>query len=187
MPSKLEEKAWIARCKLFGDQKAFGYLVDAYKGPVIRFFLMQTGGDQLLSDDLAQETFIRAWQRIKSLTQDKYFSSWLYRIGYNIWIDYVRVKKQTVSLEQSREVLSKEDEVLTNRKVEDKDRHNVLIEALSHLNEQERTSLTLFYLNEFSIKEISQITGYTEGSVRCYLSRGRDKLRQEPELMQLRK
>lgn len=59
MLNNLEEKTWIARCKLLGDEKAFARLVDRYKDRVERFFLMQTGGRQDLSDDLAQETFIR--------------------------------------------------------------------------------------------------------------------------------
>lgn len=182
MPSRLDERAWIARCKLFGDEKAFSKLVDAYKGKVLRFFLIQTGGDQELSDDLAQETFIKVWNKLQSLDQAKYFSTWLYRLAYNIWIDHLRRRRISEQIEGK----SIPDEGGAGDKLDRMDLQSTLLDALSHLNEQERVSVTLFYLNEMSIKEIVKITGYAEGSVKGYLSRGREKLRHMPGLMELR-
>lgn len=181
MLNKLEELAWISRCKLFRDPKAFACLVDAWSGRIRKFFLLQTGGDGMVSDDLAQETFIKAWDRIPQLHHASKFPGWIFRIAYNVWIDHVRLKRLTEPIERIRVM----DEASANDSVEGRDLHNVLLKALDRLNDQERTAVTLFYLSELSIKEIMDVTGMAEGTVKSNLSRGRAKLRQEPELIRM--
>lgn len=59
--NKNEDIAWVTRCALFDDRRAFACLVDKYQVRLKRFFLNLTGGDPVLSDDLAQETFIKVY------------------------------------------------------------------------------------------------------------------------------
>ena len=83
MLSKFDEMKLIARCALGDDRRAFGTLVEAYQTEIRRFFLNITFGDAALSDDLAQETFIKAYTSIRSFKGLSKFSTWLYRIAYN--------------------------------------------------------------------------------------------------------
>lgn len=182
MPSKLEELAWISRCKLFNDEKAFGKLVDSYSGRIRRFFLLQTRGDEMLSDDLAQETFIKVWDRLPELSQIGSFSSWIYRIAYNNWIDYLRRQRLVEAVDN----IYLADESAASDRIDSQDLQHTLYAALSRLSDPERISMTLFYLSELSIKEITAVTGMAEGTVRSHLTRGRAKLRQMPELTRLR-
>ena len=63
---KKEDIAWVTRCALFDDRRAFACLVDKYQVRLKRFFLNLTGGDPVLSDDLAQETFIKVYYNLRS-------------------------------------------------------------------------------------------------------------------------
>ena len=80
---------------MFHNKKAFDQLVRKYQSSVRRFFLNQTGGDQQLSDDLAQETFIKAYTHITNFKGISSFSTWLMRIAYNVFYDEIRSRKQT--------------------------------------------------------------------------------------------
>lgn len=177
MLNNLEEQAWIARCKLLGDEKAFAKLVDRYKNRVERFFLMQTGGRQDLSDDLAQETFIRVWQSIGSLKQFATFSTWIYRIAYNIWIDHTRTVHANIGKVGNTALCDSPDPYDASHVAEHADLHEILMKALDSLVETERTCMVLYYLNELSIKEISAVTHFHESTIRCYLHRGREKMK----------
>ena len=73
-----------------GNKRAFDELVRRYQSPVRRFFLHQTLGDSQLSDDLAQETFIKAYTNIASFRGLASFKTWLMRIAYNVHYDYCR-------------------------------------------------------------------------------------------------
>ena len=77
----------VSRVALLGDQKAFCRLVEAYQSPIRRLFFNLTS-DEELSKDLAQDTFIKAWLHIGSFRAAAKFSTWLYRIAYNIFYDY---------------------------------------------------------------------------------------------------
>lgn len=72
------------------DKTAFDRLVRKYQSPIRRFFLHQTLGDAQLSDDLAQDTFIRAYTSIGTFRGSAAFSTWLFRIAYNVFYDYRR-------------------------------------------------------------------------------------------------
>lgn len=72
------------------DKTAFDRLVRKYQSPIRRFFLHQTLEDAQLSDDLAQDTFIRAYTSIGTFRGSAAFSTWLFRIAYNVFYDYRR-------------------------------------------------------------------------------------------------
>lgn len=78
MKNSSEEAAWIARCVLWDDRRAFAHLVEKYQVRLRRFLLHLTGGDSYLADDLAQDTFVRAYERIRSYKGLSSFSTWLF-------------------------------------------------------------------------------------------------------------
>ena len=90
--TSLNDISLVTQVAVFGNKKAFDKLVVKYQSPVRRFFLHQTMGDSQLSDDLAQDTFIKAYTNIRQFRGSAAFSTWLMRIAYNVFYDYKRKK-----------------------------------------------------------------------------------------------
>ena len=82
--SQLNDISLVAQVVVFHNTRAFDQLVKKYQSPVRRFFLNLTCGDNELSDDLAQDTFIKAYTNLASFKNLSNFSTWLYRIAYNL-------------------------------------------------------------------------------------------------------
>jgi len=168
--SQLNDISLVAQVVVFKNTKAFDELVKKYQSPIRRFFLNLTCGDSELSDDLAQDTFIKAYTNIASFKNLSSFSTWLYRIAYNIFYDYIRSRKETNDLD-AREVdaISSVEQDNLGQKVD-------VYQSLKTLKEIERTCITLFYMEDVSIEKIAGITGCPVGTVKSHLSRGKEKL-----------
>lgn len=168
--SQTEDFALVARVALTGDTRAFDRLVRKYQSPIRRFFLHQTCGDGPLSDDLAQDTFLKAYTGIHTFRSLSSFSTWLYHIAYNVFYDYLRNRKPTDDLDagQADTQLSTEQD--------DVGRRMDIYRALGQLRQEERTCITLFYLEDLSIARIGRVCGWPEGTVKSHLSRGKKKM-----------
>ena len=169
---QLSDIALVTQVLLTHNTRAFDKLVRKYQSPIRRFFLNQTCGDKGLSDDLAQDTFLKAYTNLASFRNLANFSTWLYRIAYNVFYDYIRSVKQTEDLEAASA-----DASLTTEQA-DYGQHADIYQALSRLKEIERTCITLFYMEELSIDKIAGITGCPAGTVKSHLSRGKEKMAQ---------
>ena len=90
---RLNDIALATQVAVFGNKRAFDQLVREYQSPVRRFFLSQTLGNEMLSDDLAQDTFMKAYTHISQYRGTSSFLTWLTRIAYNVWYDYCRSEK----------------------------------------------------------------------------------------------
>ena len=171
MLSKFEEISLIARCVAADDRHAFGRLVDEYQAGLRRFVFNLTGGDASLTDDIAQETFLKAYVSIRSFKGLARFKTWLYKIAYREFLANRRGGEIVLGLD---EVCSVADSNLTpENEVESK--HDVSV-ALNALNETERSLVLLFYMEDQPIKKICEITELPEGTVKVYLSRARNKM-----------
>ena len=84
----------VAQVAVFHNRRAFDQLVRKYQSPVRRFLLNLTLGNEALSDDLAQDTFLKAYERITQFKGIASFQTWLFRIAYNVFYDNKR-KTQT--------------------------------------------------------------------------------------------
>lgn len=168
--SQLNDISLVAQVVVFKNTKAFDELVKKYQSSIRRFFLNLTCGDSELSDDLAQDTFIKAYTNIASFKNLSSFSTWLYRIAYNIFYDYIRSRKETNDLD-AREVdaISSVEQDNLGQKMD-------VYQSLKTLKEIERTCITLFYMEDVSIEKIAGITGCPVGTVKSHLSRGKEKL-----------
>ena len=102
----LTDFALVTQVTMMGNRRAFDQLVVRYQSPVRRFFLHQTLGDASLSDDLAQDTFIKAWRNIGSFRAMSSFQTWLMRIAYNVFYDYVRGRKTTSDIDNVAEPMT---------------------------------------------------------------------------------
>ena len=165
----LTDIALVTQVAVFHNKRAFDQLVRKYQSPVRRFFLNQTLGDEQLSDDLAQETFIKAYVNITNFKGISSFSTWLFRIAYNVFYDEVRSRKQTDDLD-SREVARMS--ALSG----DAGLQMDLYQALAQLKEVERTCITLQLVDGHPIDKISDITGLPQNTVKSHLKRSKEKL-----------
>ena len=168
MLSKVEELKLISRCVLADDRRAFGELVEAYQPRLRRFFMNLTLGDEYLSDDLAQETFIKAYIELRSFRGMSRFGTWLFRIGYNEFYSYKRSEHATTNLDHAPERASSpvdSSEISMDVKV-----------AMAKLSEIERTVVTLFYIDDMPVKQIATITGLNQSTLRSHLHRAKEKM-----------
>ncbi len=168
--SQLNDIALVAQVVVFGNKRAFDTLVMKYQSPIRRFFLQQTLGDEALSDDLAQETFIKAYTHLASYKNLSSFSTWLFRIAYNVFYDYIRNRKETSGLEDWEVDATHQTEQRQIGKEMD------IYRGLSLLKGVERTCITLHYMEDLPIAKISAIVGIPSGTVKSHLSRGKEKL-----------
>ena len=167
---KLSDISLVTKVVMLHDRKSFDLLVRKYQSPIRGFFLRQTLGDAQLSDDLAQDTFVKAYTHLSGFRGTASFSTWLYRIAYNVFYDYLRTRKETDSLETLRV------DAQYSTQQNDIGRHMDIYRALNMLKETERTCITLFYMEDQSIEKIADITGYPTGTVKSHLSRAKEKM-----------
>ena len=164
----LTDFALVTQVTMMGNRRAFDQLVVRYQSPVRRFFLHQTLGDEPLSDDLAQDTFIKAWRNIGSFRAMSSFQTWLMRIAYNVFYDYVRSRKTTSDIDNVAEPMTNGN---SNPSLQ-----MDLYHALSLLKPDERTCITLQLVDGYKIDQIAKITDMKEGAVKSILFRGKEKL-----------
>ena len=181
----LTDLSLVAQVTLFGNQRAFDQLVRRYQSPVRRFFLHQTLGDSQLSDDLAQDTFIKAYTNIGSFHGLSSFQTWLMRIAYNVFYDYARKEKthpQPLPVMEGRKynlggnAITEVTTPLLNREGLEVGLQMDLYAALALLKPNERTCITLQLIDGYDIAAIAKITHLKEGTVKSHLSRGKEKL-----------
>lgn len=168
--SELNDIALVTQVAVFHNKRAFDQLVRKYQSPVRRFFLNQTLGNTQLSDDLAQETFIKAYLNITKFRGLSSFSTWLMRIAYNVFYDDVRARKQTEDVDTSisalRQSVSSDD---SNLKMD-------IYAALALLKPDERICITLQLIDGYPIDQISKITGIPDNTVKSHLRRGKERM-----------
>ena len=167
--AQLSDIVLATQVAVSGNQRAFDELVRRYQSPVRRFFLNQTMGDEQLSDDLAQDTFLKAYTHIGSFRGMASFKTWLMRIAYNVFYDYTRKRQLSVSDWQLAE--SQQPTVHSQQSMS-----MDLYSALSVLKSDERLCITLQLVDGYDIAGIVRITGMKEGTVKSHLSRGKEKL-----------
>ena len=164
----------VAQVVVFGNKRAFDELVRRYQSPVRRFFLNLTLGDEQLSDDLAQDTFIKAYLNIGKFRAMASFQTWLMRIAYNVFYDHYR-KMRNEKLEMKNvngEMINDHFSFLTSHSSFKMD----IYAALALLKPDERTCITLQLIDGYDIQKIAEITGIKEGTVKSHLSRGKEKM-----------
>ena len=157
-------------------KNAFDDIVRQYQSPVRRFLLNLTLGDSQLSDDLAQDTFVKAFLHYDSFRGQSSPQTWLMRIAYNVFYDYTR-KTHPLSLPIGR----KTDGLVSDYSPPYREGAGVGLEmdiyaALALLKPDERTCITLQLIDGYDITSIARITQMKEGTVKSHLSRGKEKL-----------
>jgi RNA polymerase sigma-70 factor (ECF subfamily) len=166
------DETLISRVVLSGDRHAMSTLIRRHQASVRALLRRLTAGDHALADDLAQETFLRAYRNIIKFKGEALFSSWLYRIAYNVFLTSrgKRRERPAESLlgERAQVDPSEADSMLSSR----------LEKAMAGLRPEECLSLTLFYANGLNPAEIAKVMDCPEGTVKTHLHRAKEKLRE---------
>lgn len=168
---RLSDISLATQVAVFGNKRAFDQLVRQYQSPVRRFFLNQTLGDEMLSDDLAQDTFLKAYTHIGQYHGTSNFLTWLTRIAYNVFYDYKR-KAESGGWKDSGDYQVADAAPSTPPSTLKMD----LYTALGQLKEEERMCITMQLVDGYSIDEIADITKMPAGTVKSHLKRGKDKM-----------
>jgi RNA polymerase sigma-70 factor (ECF subfamily) len=153
------------------DAAAFGSLVTRHQSRV-RNWLRQLTRDATRADDLAQETFIRAWERIRTLRDPTKFSSWLMSIAYTGFLQEHRKRagegrlRATVALEPG-----------VTEHPEPSGAELDVAKLLTVLSDEERAAMTLCYAQGMSHNEVADVTGWPLGTVKSHIARGKAKIR----------
>lgn len=151
-------------------REEFTAQVSRVQGAFRRFLTALCCGDSSVADDIAQESLIKAYLSSEGLKSEGSFDSWLFRIGYNTFLNHRRGGR--IFAEYSEAVTSD-----TGDSADGGFEYQALYAALGQLPEMERTSTLLYYMEGYSTKEIAEIEGTTQDAVRQHLSRGRARLR----------
>jgi RNA polymerase sigma factor (sigma-70 family) len=162
----------IARVVGRDDRDAFAELVRRHQSAVRRF-LRQLAGDAALADDLAQETFLEAWNHLARFRGEASFPTWLLGIAHNRWRNAWRRRRT----ERAAAAALAPPEASPSPAPRS-DLRQDLASALQALSAAERTAIHLFYQQGLTHSEIAAVLEWPLGTVKTHLARAKDTLRQ---------
>ena len=168
----------VARARV-GDEEAFRLIFDRYSRPVLSF-IFDMVGDRALAEDLAQETFVRAFRGLQTLREETKLSTWLFGIARNCAREHLRTRRRDAgNVEIDAEpAFELHDRARTpSGELLDKELSDVIRAALAKLDEDKRTVFTLKVLHQRSYEEIAEITGFSVGKLKTDLHRARAEMR----------
>jgi RNA polymerase sigma-70 factor (ECF subfamily) len=160
--SALSESSLIALARS-GDDEAFGQLV-RLRQTSVRGLLRRCCGDSQLADDLAQETFVRAWKHLGRLESPATFGGWLRQIALNVWLDHAR--RRNIAFGE----LPEGDDA-SGAAVADSGTAIDLERALDALRPPERVCIVLCLREGMSHAEVARATGLPLGTVKSHVAR----------------
>ena len=175
------DQTLIDQC-LAGRREAFGQLVERYQHRLYHGLLHALGSAED-AQDIAQEAFVNAFEKLASFKGQAAFYSWLFRIALNASVSARRkTRRMSVSVESRREEsgLEPTDENPSNEPsyaMDVSDRQRLVRQALSELSEEFRTALVLKEMDGMSYEEIAEVVAVPLGTVRSRIHRARLELR----------
>ena len=174
-----EEQAYIERVRK-GDSASYAFLVNKYKNMAFTVALKIVNNRED-AEDILQESFLKAYQQIHTFEYKSKFSTWFYTIVYRTAIAKLPGKKVqffTIDDETHENYFTDEaSNPVESFEIGEEQRY--VKEAIRRLPQSEALLITLYYLNENSLKEIEEITGLNVNNIKIKLFRARKKLERE--------
>jgi RNA polymerase sigma-70 factor, ECF subfamily len=169
---------------LQGDTNAFSYLIEKYKNMTytIAIKIVKNNED---AEEIAQDSFLKAYNKLNTFKGESKFSTWLYTIVYRNAISLVR-KKKVVTSDIDEHVINNfqsDHDFPQIEALKNKEQKIYVKKIIDKLSETDALLITLFYLNESKIDEIEEITGLTKTNIKVKLFRARKKLYNELSLL----
>lgn len=166
----IDDKVLIARVIGSDDHHAFRSLVTKYQSGIRQLLRRLTAGDHHLADDLAQETFITLYKKIKSFRGDSTLKTWLHKIAYNHFLkSQQKVYKKYEQAEYNFDNFEKSPN--------NADKDLIIEKLMQQLSLPERTCVTLSISVGMSHIEITEVTDFPLGTVKSHLNRAQKKLK----------
>ena len=173
--------AELVRQALAGSQAAYQELVSRYAAPAVNLATRMVQ-DRALAEDLAQEAFVRAFDRLATYDQKRRFASWFFQILHNVTVDFLRLKRPTmVSLDDAEEATHPAIPAIPSvtapdAYVKEAELARAMDEALGMIRPEYREVVVLYYREELSIEEVAATLDLPPGTVKIYLFRARKEL-----------
>jgi len=178
---RTEDGHIISKC-LNGEPEAFGFLVDKYKGAIYAFAYTKLRNFHD-AEDVTQEVFVKAYEKLRSLRRWDNFHAWLYAITSSLCKNWIRARSSRPDGEfvedQSLKALTKPAVSSYREGLARESLYEALYEALDSLPEMYSQVLALYYLGGMSNKEIARFLGISPATVRQRLTRARSQLKEE--------
>jgi RNA polymerase sigma-70 factor (ECF subfamily) len=168
------------------DELVFEAIFERY-GQIIHNYILRLVGDRDDAEDLAAETFIKAFRRLDSLSDQEKVLSWLYRIATNTCLDAIRRRKIVRWIDWDEFVLRFMPRLAASddpeRDALREEQAEMVRQVLDKLPEKQRVCLVLFEYEGRSYAEIAQVIGTTPGTVKTLLFRARERFRRHYKSM----
>ena len=184
-----EDDVQLIRKVLLGDDAAFGILVGKYQKS-IHALACRKISDFHYAEEIMQDTFLRAYKKLPTLKNPNQFAGWLHVIANRLCIDWMRSQKSVMQSLEDTPVEEIEEAAYTHHVSEQwetertKSCHALVKKLLEKLPENERTVVTLYYLDELSTKEIGQFMGVSVNTITSRLHRARKRLQADQEFLE---
>jgi RNA polymerase sigma-70 factor (ECF subfamily) len=163
---------------LKGNNASFRTLVEKYQNYVftVAFKVLKNREE---AEEAAQDAFLKAYKALAGFEQRSKFATWLYQIAWRTAIDRYRARPAgTQSIDNEKSFLQIKDEAPSPAgQLQRQNLKKIVQSALDRMKPEDATLITLYYLNEQSVKEIAEVTGLTESNVKVKLFRLRDALK----------
>jgi RNA polymerase sigma-70 factor (ECF subfamily) len=168
-----------------GEPQAFAEIVDHFQRPLFGF-LGRMGMSQAQAEDVAQETFVRAWTQLHRYQAERaQFSTWLYTIARNLAVNALQSASQQREVADAEAPEAPSEQPGPAQVLERAQQHARLQAALRRLPMPERSALALVYVHELALDEVARIEGDSVAAIKTRLHRARQRLRallaSEPE------
>jgi RNA polymerase sigma-70 factor (ECF subfamily) len=168
-----------------GDEEAFRCLVERYMNLVVGYFVHRVGGGGQQAEDLAQDVFFKLWRHAARYSVKAKFSTYLYSVAHNTLVDFMRRKgtrfeEVSVDDEKERDLIAETADSGVPEPLEKlalDEQISLLKQALAKLRLPEREALLLVLADGLSYKEVSEILGIPEGTVKSRLHAALARLR----------
>ena len=185
-----EDDVQLIHAVLSGDDSAFEILVEKYQEGV-HALAWRKIGDFHFAEEITQDTFLRAYQKLSTLKDPSQFPKWLHVIADRLCLNWLRKHKPAKQLQSLEETsmaeVTKSDYAryeLEQRETEATEHYlEIVKKLLEKLPESERTVMVLYYLGEMTTMEIGKSLGVSVEAIRTRLSRARKRLEKEEELL----
>ena len=170
-----------------GDPNAATELYESFQSDIYYFILKTVNNDRELAEDLTQDTFIEILETIGKLQEPAAFVTWSRQIAYHKCTAYFRKRKELLVDEQEDgytvfdTIEEDREEFIPDAALDHEDLRKTIIKMIEDLPEEQKSAILLRYFNEISVKEIAQIQGVTEGTVKSRLNYGRKAVKAKVE------
>lgn len=168
-----EDNQLVARVLASQDMAAFGELVRRHQSHV-RNFLRKLSGDFTLADDLAQDCFMHAWEKLHTYSGRGSFIGWLLKVAYTTFLQSKRKSKRYAEI---LEAAGTQADVTEQTHARQSEEVGDLERFLAVLSEEERAVMVMSYACGLSHREISEATSMPVGTVKSVIFRGKEKIR----------